>query len=137
MANVISFKFTDNKQEVLDACKDQIIDWLEAIGEDASATASTKAPVDTGNLKNSISYAVDSSNLCVYVGTSVDYAIYHEFGTGRYAEGGGGRQTPWMFQDKNGEWHWTTGVPARHFIQFGATAHQAEYKAMLESILKG
>jgi phage gpG-like protein len=137
MANVISFKFTDNKQEVLDACKAQIIDWLDAIGEDASATASTKCPVDTGDLKNSIDHTVDPSNLCVYVGTSVDYAIYHEFGTGRYAEGGGGRQTPWMFQDKNGEWHWTTGVPARHFIQFGATAHQAEYKSMLESILKG
>ena len=137
MAQVLSFTFTDNKDEVLKASKDQIYAWLDAIGEDASATASSKCPVDTGTLKNSIDHTVDISNQCVYIGTDVDYAIYHEFGTGKYAEGGGGRQTPWMFEGKDGEMHWTMGVPARHFIQFGATAHQSEYKAMLESYLKG
>lgn len=137
MAQVISVKFDDHKEEVLAEAKDKIIDWLNGIGQDAASTAANKAPVDTGNLKNSISHSVDEENKCVYIGTNVDYAIYHEFGTGKYAEGGGGRQQPWMFQDKDGNWHWTSGVPARHFIQFGATAHQAEYKERLEAILKG
>lgn len=140
MAGIVDVKFTTNKEEVLTEVKDKIVGWLNAIGQDASETASSvltrTGTVDTGNLRDSISPAVDEANLCVYIGTDVDYAIYHEFGTGIYAEGGTGRQTPWMFQDSKGEWHWTHGVPAKHFIQFGATAHQAEYKAMLEASLR-
>ena len=136
MAEIIKVKFDDHKDEVLAAAKDKIIDWLNSIGQDAASTAAEKAPVDTSTLKNSISHSVDEANQCVYVGTDVDYAIYHEFGTGKYAEGGAGRQTPWAYQDKEGNWVWTSGVPARHFIQFGATVHQAQYKEMLEAKLK-
>lgn len=140
MAQVVDFKFTDNKAEVMAACKEQINAWLEAIGEDAASTAANvltmTGTIDTGRLKNSITHAVDESEQCVYIGTDVEYAIYHEFGTGRYAEGGGGRSTPWAYQDKDGVWRWTSGVPAKHFIQFGATAHQAQYKEMLEAKLK-
>ena len=140
MAKAIEVKFVDNKEEVLAACHQQIIGWLEALGEDAASTAANvltqTGTIDTGRLKSSISSAVDEENNCVYIGTNVEYAIYHEFGTGRYAEGGGGRQTPWMYQDRDGVWHWTQGVPAKHFIQFGATAHQAQYKEMLEVALK-
>lgn len=132
---IIGVKFNDYKQEVLNASKEKILAWLEAIGQDAASTAAGKAPVDTGLLKGSILPAVDPEAQCVYIGTDVKYAIWHEFGTGKYAEEGG-RTSPWAFQDKNGEWHWTTGVPARHFIQFGATAHLDQYGQMLEAILK-
>ena len=135
MARVVSVKFDDHKDEVLSASKEQIIAWLNAIGEDASATASNFCPVDTGRLKNSITHAVDESENCVYIGTNVDYAIWHEFGTGKYSSGG--RQGGWTYKGEDGEWHYTEGVPARHFIQFGCTAHKSEYKAMLESYLKG
>ena len=136
MAKVVEVTFTDNKDQVLAACKEQISAWLEAIGEDAAGTAASFAPYDTGRLKNSISSVVNEEEKCVYIGTNVDYAIYHEFGTGKYASGGGGRRTPWAFQDEKGEWHYTSGVPARHFIQFGCTAHQDEYKQQLEQALK-
>lgn len=137
MAKVVDFKFTDNKDIVEKALKDQVIAWLEAIGEDAASTSAGFVPVDTGRLKNSISSAVDEENQQVFIGTNVEYAIYHEFGTGKYASGGGGRSTPWAYQDeKTGEWRWTAGVPARHFLQFGCTAHQAQYKQMLEAALK-
>lgn len=136
MAKVVEVTFTDNKDQVLAACKEQISAWLEAIGEDAAGTAANFAPYDTGRLKNSISSVVNEDEKCVYIGTNVEYAIYHEFGTGKYASGGGGRSTPWAFQDEKGEWHYTSGVPARHFIQFGCTAHQDEYKQQLEQALK-
>ena len=147
MAMVCDFKITDNKKEILEACKDQINAWLQAIGEDASSVASDKAPADTGRLRNSINWAIKDKHgdgdapkenpeeNAVYIGTNVEYAMYHEFGTGIYA-GEGGRQTPWAFKDKDGIWHWTHGVPARHYIQFGMTAHQAQYKALLEEHLK-
>lgn len=133
---VVDFKFTDNKAAIEEAMKNQVNAWLEAIGEDAASTAAEFCPVDTGRLKSSISSAVDENEQAVYIGTNVEYAKYHEFGTGKYAEGGGGRAKPWAYQDANGEWHWTAGVPARHFLQFGCTAHQDQYKQMLEAALK-
>ena len=137
MAKVVDFKFTDNKDAIEDAVKEKIFGWLEGIGEDAAETASKFVPVDTSRLKNSISSVVDETEQAVYIGTTVEYAIYHEFGTGKYASGGGGRSTPWAYQDeKTGEWIWTAGVPARHFLQFGCTAHKAEYTQKLEQALK-
>ena len=135
MGIVSDVKFTDNKDAVLHAAKEQIYAWLEAVGEDAASVAAKKAPKDTGRLQNSITSAVVESENAVYIGTNVSYAIYHEFGTGKYAEEGG-RQTPWAYKDKDGNWVWTHGVPARHYLQFGITAHQKDYKARLEEYLK-
>ena len=135
-ALVADVTLVNNKQEIKAAMKAQIIGWLDAIGEDAASTAANKAPVDTGALKNSISHAVDESEQKAYIGTNIEYAIWHELGTGIYASEGGGRQGGWNYQDSEGNWHHTNGVPAKHFLQFGATAHQAEYKAMLEQALK-
>lgn len=142
-----------NLEEVKNAAEIDILAWLQAIGEDAAETAASKAPVDTSRLKNSISWATPvmsgggSTPLAtpeknsVYIGTNVkneqgkNYAIYHEFGTGKYTEGG--RQTPWAYKDKDGNWHYTHGVPAKHFLKFGITAHKSEYKKALEMFLKG
>ena len=111
MAQVVSIKITDHSAEVLEAMNEQVLAWLEAIGEDAAGTAADKAPVDTGRLKGSISSAVVESEKAVYIGTNVEYAPYQEFGTSR-------------------------GVKGKHFLQFGASAHQEEYKALLEEYLK-
>ena len=132
---VTDVTFNSYKQKVADAAEAQILAWLEAIGQDAAATAAGKAPVDTGELKNSISHAVVASENAVYIGTNVDYAKWHEFGTGIYAEDGG-RQTPWAYKDREGVWHYTHGVPAKHFLQFGASAHADEYGRLLERMLK-
>lgn len=111
MAQVTSVSLTDHSEEVIAAMKDQVKDWLDLIGEDAASTAADKAPVDTGRLKNSISHAVVEDEKAVYIGTNVEYAPYQEFGTSR-------------------------GIVGKHFIQFGATAHSAEYKELLERILE-
>lgn len=112
MAKVVSVDLVDNSAEVLEALNEQAMAWLELIGEDAADTAAQKAPVDTGRLKNSISSAVVESEKAVYIGTNVKYAPYQEFGTSR-------------------------GIPGKHFLQFGATAHTETYKYLLETYLKG
>ena len=132
---VSEVNFTSHKQKIEDAAKESILEWLAAVGQDAAATAAAKAPVDTGMLKNSISSVVVPDEKAVYIGTNVDYAKWHEFGTGIYAEDGG-RQTPWAYKDREGVWHYTHGVPAKHFLQFGATAHADEYGRLLEKFLK-
>ena len=48
---------------------------------DIEAGAKSMAPVDTGNLKNSITTEVDG--LTGTVATGVDYAIYQEYGTSK------------------------------------------------------
>ncbi len=122
MAKVVEVKIEDNSEEVLEALHDKVVDWLEAIGSDAADTAARRAPVGTpestgipgyigGTLKNSISHAVVESENAAYIGTNVEYAPYQEFGTSR-------------------------GIKGKHFLQFGATAHQAEYKSLLEQYLK-
>ena len=138
---VEDIQFKSHKYDIEKALDSDILAWLEAIGQDAAATAASKAPVDTGRLKNSISHAVVPDEKAVYIGTNVhnkdgkNYAIYHELGTGIYAEEGG-RQTPWAYKDDKGIWHFTRGVPAKHFIQFGASAHADAYGRLLEKLLK-
>ena len=139
MPEVISVKFEDHKEEILEAMKEQVAAALEAIGMDASSTAANNVDaaglVDTGTLKNSISYAVEDTT--VYIGTNVSYAIYHELGTGQYAEGGGGRQDPWRYQDSKGNWHTTSGVPAKHFLKSAVESHSTEYQRIITDTLKG
>ena len=123
MAKVVEVDLVDNTEEVLEASQEQVLAWLQAIGEDAAGTAADKAPVDTGRLKNSVNWATQMNYgngdvplampeaNTVYIGTNVEYAPYQEFGTSK-------------------------GVPGKHFLQFGATAHQAEYKSLLEEYLQ-
>lgn len=93
-----------------------------------------KGIVDTGNLRNSITYEVQMDSMAMAVGTDVEYAIYNELGTGIYADGG--RQTPWAFEDINGKWHWTRGMKARPFIKPAISQHKDEYKKIIEDNLK-
>ena len=56
---------------------------LEEIGLLAERYAKELCPVDTGNLRNSITHTVDEENLVAYLGTPVEYATYVEMGTSR------------------------------------------------------
>jgi HK97 gp10 family phage protein len=78
--------------------------------------AKRKCPVDTGQLRQSITHKIEG-NVGV-VGTNVEYAPYVEYGTGKYAVAGNGRQTPWAYQDtETGEWIWTEGAKAQPFLE--------------------
>lgn len=52
--------------------------------------AKSKVPVDTGNLRSSITHEVEGNE--GVVGTNVEYAPYVEFGTGLFSSQGDGRQ---------------------------------------------
>lgn len=82
---------------------------LEAVGIFISGETKVRTPVDTGNLRDSYDYLVDQSKKSVAVGSSSEYSIYVEFGTGKYAMNGNGRQTPWSYKDKDDNVIWTSG----------------------------
>ena len=72
-------------------------------------------PVDTGDLRNSITHEVDDG--VGIVGTNKEYAPYVEYGTGIFAVEGNGRDTPWSYQDDEGNWHTTIGQKPQPFLK--------------------
>lgn len=84
--------------------------WLRAAMA-VQGRAREKSPVDTGRLRSSIVYEVDSASPPLYakVGSDVFYAPYQEFGTGR-------------------------GVPARHYLQGGADDSMSDIEMYVDAL---
>ena len=104
----IEVSITDNTDEFKDALPEQIERALIAIGATAEGYAKEKCPVDTGRLRNSISYATDDDS--VYIGTNVEYAAYVELGTSK--------------------------SKARPYLKPAAENHTNEYRSLAESALR-
>ena len=126
----------DNSGDIRRQIKEAIIRGLERCGMQGESYAKDLVPVDTGNLRNSITHKVDTSEPAAYIGTNNEYAVYVELGTGEYAEGGGGRPTPWVYQDDKGNWHHTHGQRAQPFLRPALADHKKTYKNILEDELK-
>lgn len=129
--------FTNNSKEVLTEFQRKIILALNAVGMLAEGYAKKDCPVDTGRLRNSITYATattrssgnDSAGAqataedmktlrtpeenAVYIGTNVVYAAKQEYGD---------------------SFKHTTG--RAHFLRDAATTHGEEYKKEVEKIMK-
>lgn len=130
----MSVEIQDNSKEVSAAIKAALLRGLEKCGLVAEGYAKKLCPVDTENLRNSITHQVDSEGRSVYVGTNSDYGAYVELGTGKYYPGG--RPTPWVYQDAKGNWHYTRGNKAQPFLKPAAADHAGQYRDILESELK-
>lgn len=128
----MAFKFIDNSSEVLAALlqKEQIA--LEKCGLVGEGYAKALQLPRTGNLRNSITHEVVGDS--VKIGTPVEYGVYVEFGTGIFV--GGGRPTPWVYQDGNGNWHRTSGQRPKPFIKPAVADHADEYKRIIKETLK-
>ena len=130
----------DNSAEVLRELDSKIEAILEAWGIQGVGAVvdiiTSESRVDTGAMRNSISHQVDAGDKSVYIGTNIEYAIYHELGTGIYLEGGGGRQTPWAYQDASGAWHRTRGMKPIHMIKNGVSGSVNDFKSIANDILK-
>ena len=127
---------SNNIPLVLSASKKQVQNGLNAIGERAATHAKRGCPVDTGRLKNSISYITETKqgamnsgegekaggddykakgkpeNNAVYIGTNVEYAPAQEYLDMTHEVGG------------------------PHFIKNAAANHGSEYKKDMEAALK-
>ena len=130
----MSVTFTDNSGAILSAFHSAVEKALEECGLVAEGYAKKLAPVDTGNLRNSISHKMDPEEPAVYIGTNSSYAAYQEFGTGIYTEGG--RDTPWVYQDEKGNWHWTRGNKAQPFLKPAVADHARQYRQIIEQEMK-
>jgi len=76
----MSVIFTSHRAEVESHVKQAVARALEIIGGTAEGYAKQLCPVDTGNLRNSITHQMISEDT-VAVGTNVHYAPFVELGT--------------------------------------------------------
>ena len=129
MSNV---KFEDNSAEVLSALDAAIARGLEIIGGRAETHAKELCPVDTGNLRNSITHQVVSEDT-VQIGSNVVYAPYVELGTGPHF-------TPppeWMQDNaERGSGIGKSFVKPRPYLRPAIENYREEYKQIIESELK-
>lgn len=79
--------------DVITEIKKIIIETAYVIQSNAQA----QAPVDDGNLRDSIEVELLQGGLTAVVRVTANYAIYVEYGTGIYAKEGNGRDTPWTY----------------------------------------
>ena len=77
----MDINFTDKSKEVSEKIKKALLRGLETCGLVAEGYAKKLAPVDTGNLRNSITHDVDDGEPAAYIGTNVEYAPYVCLGT--------------------------------------------------------
>ena len=146
-------KFDDFSAALLDGLDADVAAANEAVGLAMEAHVKEGAPVGTptstsianyhgGSMRKSITHKVIGNT--VYVGTNMKapngapYPLYVELGTGIFAEGGKGRQSPWVWRDKNGKYHFTHGIKPTHFMKnaLSRADHIAEYKDIYEKQLE-
>lgn len=105
----MSVTFNNHFGEVRSAFEAQVQQAMEAVGIAAEGYAKEEAPVDTGELRNSITHATLDGK-AVAVGTNTEYGIYQEMGTYK--------------------------MSPHPFIQPAISGHDGEYKAIVEAALK-
>lgn len=100
--------------------------WGSAVESDVSrivyetariieAQAKALAPVDEGNLHDSIEMTI-TGEYSAMVTVGARYAIYIEYGTGIHAKFGNGRPTPWSYYStKLDRWVTTRGMAPQPF----------------------
>lgn len=163
----MSVEVIDHSVEVLRDLREKTFDALDEIGAVAASHADENVVaagrVASGDLHQRISHRVVESEKAVYVGTNVPYAVYHELGTGKYADGGKGRQGWWVYvsgssrkgnnshktyteaqarrivailRSKGLDAHMTQGIKPIHFLKNAAQDHKEEYRSIIEQHLK-
>ena len=125
----------NNSKAVSAGIKAALLRGLEKVGLVAEGYAKKLCPVDTGNLRNSISHTVtDVNEQAAYVGSNTEYAAYVELGTGVFYPGG--RQTPWVYTDAKGNTHMTHGQRVKPYIKPAVADHTPQYQKIIKSELE-
>lgn len=79
-----SVRLEDNSKKLLEELGNKVSIALEECGLVAEGYAKRMCPVDTGNLRNSITHTQNENT--EYIGTNVEYGPYVELGTVRTRE---------------------------------------------------
>lgn len=160
-------RIEDHTGEALKELDSRVEAVLEAWGQQGVShvknVITREGRIDTDAMRGSITHQVQKSEDAVYVGTNNEYAPYHEYGTGKYASDGKGRQGWWVYVPGSSnkksqnpkiytreqaaqivarmraqglDAHITQGIKPIHMIKNGIGDHVDEFKRIAEDILK-
>ena len=130
-------EFKDFSISVKSEMQDAAVKWLiEAAGELESQTK-RNTRVDTGQTKGSWQYVVDEGKLEAVVGSTMENAIWEEFGTGEYALNGNGRKGGWHYVDSWGHGHFTRGKKPNRALWNAFNTKKAALIKRAEIIFRG
>lgn len=122
----MSVIFINNAPAVLAAEKAAKARALEIIGGKGEGYAKRLCPTKTGRLKNSITHQQMDENTEV-IGTNVEYAAAVELGH---------HQEPGRYVPAIGKRLKKSFVPGKPFLRPAAENHTAEYKAIIQDVMK-
>ena len=89
----------------------------------------------TGLLRASIKHRTNGNE--GIVGTTMDYAPYVCYGTGKYAENGDGRKTPWVYRTADGEFYFTEGHKPQPYLEPALENNVNEISRVMLETIKG
>lgn len=120
------------KDKLEDFIKNGLYDMIETGMKRAVLVVERRAkeecPVDSGDLKRSITHKVTADpatgETVGYVFTNKEYAPYVHEGTGIYAESGNGRKDGWTYKSADGKYHYTKGRKPQPFLKNAAEAER-------------
>lgn len=125
-------KFNDEMQKAVNKA-------LFEVGTMIKSSAKQNAPHDMGQLRNSIKFRTtgqgDVTN--VTIGSTLEYAVYQEFGTGEFAENGVGRKGGWVYTNGKGVTKFTLGNKPTKFMRKAFRENKQRIQAKLEETLRG
>lgn len=135
-----NIKIKDNSKETIAEIRRAAQAALEAVGLAAEGYAkqslTASGAVDTGALRESVTHTVNGDT--AVVGTNKEYAAFVEFGTGRYAEGGGGTgKDRWVYRGDDGKAHIAFPMKPRPYIKPSIADHIEEYKQLVSNQMSG
>lgn len=128
--------FRDNSNYFKNQFKDAAIKFLVEASELIEASQKATSPVDLGALRDSISYQIDKEKFISEIGSTSEYAIFVNKGTGEFAENGMGRKGGWVYKDQEGEWHSTRGQKPQPFIEKSFKQNKTNVQSIAKSIFK-
>lgn len=132
----MSVEFEDNSMKVKGMLDEAVMGFLyEAAGE-LETQVKRNTRVDTGKTKGSWQYRVDESKQEAVIGSTMENAIWEEFGTGEYALNGDGRNGGWFYKDSKGEGHFTRGKKPTRALQNAFTSKKNLLVRRAEKVLK-
>lgn len=131
------FEFENNVKKVNAKIEQAAIAWLTEAAGELEAQTKRNTAVDTGQLKGSWRYKVDTDKLEAVVGSPLENAIWEEFGTGEFALNGDGRKTPWVYKDAKGKWHYTTGKKPRRALHKAFSSLKPKLIKLAQQKFKG
>jgi HK97 gp10 family phage protein len=132
-------QFTDNSAKVKASIDERTISFLEEAKSSIAAQASKNSPVRSGDLKRSFQSdsKVVESEKAAYIGSSLEYSIWQEYGTGEFALKGNGRKGGWVYKDPDtGKYVFTRGNKPRRMLYHAFQQKKASVEKRAQEVFR-